>query len=218
MAVADGDYRFTYVDIGAYGSEGDANIFDICTLGAAIRQNHLIFPAESSNATPYVFVADDAFPLHRRIMRPFKPKAGKHLLDNESIFNYRLSRARRCVENAFGLMCSKFYCLSRKVFCGPDRANLIIKTCAHLHNYLIDTRREQYSPAQYADYINESGILVSGQFRDHLPTDSLFSSDISQAHVGRQDESGRIVRNKIATYLNSEEGSIPWQRKYAFLD
>ena len=76
---------------------------------------NLPFPAplsriESGEALPYMFVGDEAFPLRPYLMRPFPGRS----LDNDSrrIFNYRLSRARRVVENAFGKFnsfCELFY-------------------------------------------------------------------------------------------------------------
>lgn len=62
---------------------------------------------------PFVFVGNDAFPLVDRIMKPFAPPRGGTLTDAEKIFNYRLSRARRYVDNAFGILTSKFICLGR---------------------------------------------------------------------------------------------------------
>ena len=49
---------------------------------------------------PYTFVGDEAFPLKRYLMRPFP----KEVLDEtRRIFNYRLSRARRVIENTWNL-------------------------------------------------------------------------------------------------------------------
>ena len=49
---------------------------------------------------PYVIVGDEAFGLSH-VMRPYPQK---NLSIKKSIFNYRLTRARRMVECAFGML------------------------------------------------------------------------------------------------------------------
>ena len=46
-------------------------------------------------------VGDNAFGINKHLMNPFSIRNMEH---HERIFNYRLSRARRCVENAFGIL------------------------------------------------------------------------------------------------------------------
>lgn len=56
-------------------------------------------PPNYNVALSYPFVGDEAFPLKPWLLRPFP---GRDLNDKRRIFNYRLSRARRTIENAFG--------------------------------------------------------------------------------------------------------------------
>lgn len=60
--------------------------------------------------TNHVIVADEAFPLNMNLMKPYSQKfianAGE-TADNARVFNYRLSRARRIIENTFGILASR---------------------------------------------------------------------------------------------------------------
>lgn len=60
-------------------------------------------PPEIVDGSPiplsYCFVGDEAFPLKTWLMRPYP---GRNLIREKKIYNYRLSRARRTIENAFG--------------------------------------------------------------------------------------------------------------------
>jgi hypothetical protein len=101
LALVDVRYKFTVVDIGSYGRSSDGGIFAHSKLGKYL-ETYLGIPGTSCLA-PHVIVGDEAFPLKTYLMRPYPGSQSKG--DNEnSIFNYRLSRARRVVENAFGIL------------------------------------------------------------------------------------------------------------------
>ena len=70
------------------------------------------FPA--SGPVPYCFVADEAFQLRCDLMRPF-PRRTACLSQDELVFNYRLSRVRRIVKNAFGILVQCWRIFSRKL-------------------------------------------------------------------------------------------------------
>ena len=61
---------------------------------------------------PYVLVADEAFPLRENLMKP-NPRDALEL--PERVYNYRLSRARRTIENAFGIAASRFRVFKRQI-------------------------------------------------------------------------------------------------------
>jgi hypothetical protein len=67
------------------------------------------------------------------LMRPYPQN---DLTPQKSEFNYRLSRARRCVECAFGILCAKWRILTKYIETDPVRACAIIKAACILHNFV----------------------------------------------------------------------------------
>lgn len=219
MGIADANYRFIYVDVGAYGSEGDASVFLKSDFGKRIAQNTIELPENTmigSTSMPFTFVADDAFPLCDRIMKPYSPPRGRALTDEEKIFNYRLSRARRVVENAFGILTAKFICLSRTMFCSPARAQKIVMACCILHNYFLNNLSFSYCPPGFVDHYDHNGILIEGSWRKSVQS-MTHLQNIPQQQM-RPPEIPKRNREILKQFVNSVEGSLPWQRQAVFLE
>ncbi|XP_067937154.1 uncharacterized protein [Watersipora subatra] len=107
--MCDAKYRFTYVDDGTPGRFSDGGTFGQSSLNAAMESGQLNIPSPTnlpgtSQPLPFVMVGDEAFPLKPWLMRPFPGR----VVDShgKKIYNYRLSRAQRTIENAFGIMTS----------------------------------------------------------------------------------------------------------------
>lgn len=138
LALCDHRYRLTFVDIGEYGYKGDANVFATSTLKQMLTNNSFKIPESTSlpgmpdSKIHYFIVADAAFPLSLNIMKPF---SGRILSREQRIYNYRLSRARRIIENVFGIMCAKWRLLLKPIETSIESANWIVRAIVVLHNF-----------------------------------------------------------------------------------
>ena len=81
----------------------------------------------SDTPVPYVLVADDAFPLTSYLIKPYAVELPKE--SPKRVFNYRLSRARRIVENAFRLLASAFRIFRKPLIVKPSTAEDITLAC-----------------------------------------------------------------------------------------
>jgi len=97
--VADADSCFISVEVGAYGSSSDSNVFKNSTFGKLLDSNKLIIPDprvlpidEEVLSMPFVLLGDEAFALSEHVLRPYP---NKKLTFLKRMYNYRLSRARR---------------------------------------------------------------------------------------------------------------------------
>ncbi|RLU25467.1 hypothetical protein DMN91_001623 [Ooceraea biroi] len=92
------------------GSLSDTSILSASAFGQALERNELDLPTPKSlpNSTVvahHYFVGDEIFPLRLNLLRPY---ARKNLLGiAQKVFNYRFSRARRVIENAFGILTTR---------------------------------------------------------------------------------------------------------------
>ncbi|XP_068089507.1 uncharacterized protein [Hyperolius riggenbachi] len=139
LAIVDADYKFLYVDIGSYGSSSDSTIFKNSKFGRLLESgrldmpNPLPWPGQLEPNRPFCLVGDEAFGLSTFIMRPY---AQRGLNTTKRTFNYRLSRARRMVECAFGIMAAKWRIFQGSLQMTPEHAVTVIKAACILHNYV----------------------------------------------------------------------------------
>ena len=211
MALVDGDYKFKYVDVGCNGRISDGGVFKNCSLSTALETNQLNIPKaaplpERINPCPYVIAADDAFPLKPYIMKPFNLK---DMELEKRIFNYRLSRARRIVENAFGILSNRFQVFKSPIALCPDKVEVIVLASICLHNMLRSLQGSYYIPSgsvDYEDTLNEE--IHSGEWRNSSSSTGMQS--LAQQGSNRYSLDAKSVRDEFTEYFNSL-GSVEWQ-------
>ena len=108
--------------------------------------------------------ADDAFPLRHNMVKPY---AETNLDIRKLVANYRISRARRVIENSFGILAARFRVFRRPIHAKLDATESITKACVALHNFLMAGRQygtEHYCPDGFADYeINGKNLMGNGE-------------------------------------------------------
>ena len=210
MALVDADYRFLYVNVGAQGRLSDAGVFANSKLSTLLASNKLNLPparqVENSDLMcPYMIIGDDAFPLRFNLMKPYH-RTG--LVQKEIIFNYRLSRARRVVENAFGIMANRFRIFRAPIAMEPSKVNKIVMAATVLHNYLRTRTMLLCDPVERPDHENpRTGLVTPGEWRKSYTESGMAPIAVKG---GRLASGPKKLRDDLADYFNTT-GAIPWQ-------
>jgi hypothetical protein len=211
LAMVDANYKFLYVDVGCQGRLSDGGIFRNSSLSRVLETNSFPMPASKplpgrELPVPHVIVADAAFPLRPYLLKPYP---GSCLGNQQRIFNYRLSRARRVVENAFGILVSRFRIYEKPIPLQPDKVvSVVLATCA-LHNFLKESPSSThvYAPPSLYDLELPDGTVTPAPWH-HNPPAGLIG--LPNQHANNHAHSARHTRDEFATYFVNE-GSLPWQ-------
>ena len=214
LAICDSNYCFSFVDVGEYGSNNDSGVLKNSKMGRMFARNEMNLPkAEKIDGetwnTPYFLVGDEIFPLTTWLMRPF---AGSSLINEKrKVFNYRLSRARRVIENAFGILAARWRIFQKPIDARPDKVEKIIFACIALHNYLKLTDSAHYTPKGFVDSESNYGEIVLGQWRNSCQSKAF--EDVKRKRNVKYKRSAVEIREKLSDYLVAG-GSVPWQLAY----
>lgn len=199
LVLVDANLCFRVTDVGAYGRGSDGGVLRESVFGRRLAAGTLeLFPdavipnAECLGPLPFTFVGDEAFPLRRNLMRPYP---GRALTQNRRLFNYRLSRARMVVENAFGVLAARFRVYHRVIGLQPHSAELCVKATCVLHNLL---RRD--APPR-----------TSRPLDPHHPTGSQTDlRSVTRQGTNNACREAVRIREAYTTYFSSEAGSVEW--------
>ncbi|KAM0731599.1 hypothetical protein ACS0PU_001141 [Formica fusca] len=203
MAVCDSNYKFLLVDIGAAGRQSDGGIWSRSTMGEAFAAGEMDIPPPDhvfeGPILPYVLVADEAFQLTNYTMRPFPGKGG--LTKEKRIFNYRLSRARRMVECAFGILSSQWRIYKRPINTSIQTAENIVKATIVLHNFL---RQNTEDINCFSETTNVMDIPTLSEI------EAAAFKDLGNVGSNTHTREAYHIRSIFVDYF-SNEGAIPWQ-------
>ncbi|XP_045135143.1 putative nuclease HARBI1 [Portunus trituberculatus] len=151
LALADAQYKFLFVDVGAEGGAGDAGTWWRCNLHMAIEKRRIGFP----------------------------------------VFSYRLSRARRVVENAFGILQMRWRVFGTIIHLRPTVVRVITLYACVLHNFTL----QHHPPApHHIDREDQKNYnLVPGSWREQ--------ENLMQRLIVEQGRNPSIKAKTLRNYL-----------------
>ena len=143
-------------------------------------------------------------------MKPYPYKSSDI---TKRVYTYRLSRARRMVENTFGIIATRFHVLLKSMNLQPDKAQLFVQASVVLHNYLLKESPRVYTPSGTLDE-DQDGNVALGYWRDEFnPAGTLHN--ISQQGSNHHSLSAREIQQKFAEYFVSTRRELSWQYQHA---
>uniref|UniRef100_A0A182NVP4 DDE Tnp4 domain-containing protein n=1 Tax=Anopheles dirus TaxID=7168 RepID=A0A182NVP4_9DIPT len=169
MAIVDADYNFLYADVGCQGRMSDGGVWKHTKMYRKFENNSLNIPEPEilripyKTKIPYMLLGDKAFASTSYCIRPYTgtPPEGSV----KRIFNKRHARARRTVENAFGILNNVFGVYSRPMKQAPEVARKVVLATICLHNFLRKREsRNTYSPPELTDRVVQ-GRIINGSWR-----------------------------------------------------
>ncbi|XP_024885604.1 protein ALP1-like [Temnothorax curvispinosus] len=204
LAVSDAKNRFIIVDIGAEGRQSDGGVFENSGLPHLLETNALHIPLPThlnhmDSDFPYVLLGDEAFPLRSYMMRPY-PRS-RQLNINRKIFNYCLSRARRTVECAFGLLVARWRIYRRPLVACIRTAVKAVQATVVLHNFIINNELNlPFTARRYSNMREEEhNLLIT----------STGLTAVSHRNVSQKSTALKI-RDNFAYYFE-HVNPLPWQ-------
>lgn len=178
------EFRGLFIDIniGWPGKVHDARVF---ANSSCYRKgcSGTMFPNKTTIiggvSVPLVILGDPAYPLLPWLMKPYLENAST--TPRQHHFNYRLSRARMVVENAFGRLKGRWRCLLKRIDVKVSNVPNIVASCVVLHNIC-----EMYGD----DCLHE-----------WVATDELSDSTGSSASISTSSTTASTIRDAIKDSL-----------------
>lgn len=214
MAACDANYCFTLFDIGAYGPCSDGGVFRNSIFGKFSETGNFDIPAPSilqgtKITCPYAFAADEAFPLRECILRPYP---GKNLNRTKKCFNYRLSRARKTIENTFGILSARWRILRQDIVATVETVEEIILATICLHNFL--RIEETKIPDNMKSYCPLGFIDTDDNNNDDWRTENNELPSVGRLSANNARRELYLHRDMLAEYFMSLNGELPEQYEH----
>ena len=131
------------------------------------------------------------------------------------VYNFRCSRARCVVENAFGILSSCFRVLRGPILQSYENAVKTVKATVVLHNYLISicNSDESYYSDSTIQREDEHRNLLTGFWEQDRSRNRLES--LTQLAGNRSGTNAARVQQNLLAEMFISDNQAPWQFQHA---
>ena len=141
------------------------------------------------------------------------PYSGQVIPEEQRVFYYRLSRARRVIKNVFGVLAARWRVFMQPIQNTVEKTDRIVKATIYLFNFLLQTDSAGYCLTGFVDSYDKTGTIKNGKWRCLVGDNNgaTFLQDIPPFQKSRPTTSVLEVRNTMKSSVNSMEDSVSWQ-------
>lgn len=157
QGICDAKLRFLDVYTGIPSKIHDSRVLKLSFIGSELP---------NACAPKYHLLGDSAYPLRDYLLTPFRDYG--NLSESEKLYNLKFCQTRVKIENAFGMLKSRFRQLMRLDFHNVEAMAKFIIACCALHNICID--RNECCDIETNDIEPENVPVEGGDRRDQLLT------------------------------------------------
>jgi hypothetical protein len=130
----------------------------------------------------------------------------KQLTRERNIFDYRHSRARRIIENVFGILVARFDMFKTHINIQLNNIKDVVMVSCALYNFLRRTSPDTYTPSECFDTEDlQNGTVTAG-----LRSNPSSTATLKKGNKRNHQLTGNEVRSQFVEYFNNE-GKVPWQ-------
>ena len=188
QAVVDHRYLFRNVNVGWPGSVHDARVFVNSAVYAEATSKQILQGDTRQilgQDVPVFLIGDSAYPLLSWLLKPFADSTA--LTPEQKHFNYRLSRARIVVENAFGRLKARWRRLLKQNDMEVRNVPNVVTACCVLHNVC-----EIHGEAFDNNWVQEAERM------SHLSQPTA-----TPHHDGADEGNPQAIRDTLVRYLSA---------------
>ena len=128
------------------------------------------------------------------------PYPGSSLINElRKIFNYRLSKSCRVIENTFGILVARWRVLQSPIDATPEKVEKIVLACIALLNYLRHADSAIYNPSGFIDSEDSTGTIKKGLLREEANNGTF--PDIGIPRPRKHKSSAADTRDALAKYF-----------------